>query len=110
MDSAIDRRSTFIERFAALARELDLNIAITYLEAHQPMPRNTVSIINRRGEVTLNYAKVFISNFGKDELLKPNPNVHDIGCDVNCSPGELFGVCTLGGAEGEVKIGCPDLR
>ena len=105
VDSAIDRRSTFLESFAALARELDLNIAITYLEAHQPMPRNSVSIINRRGEVTLNYAKVFISNFGKDELLKPNPNVHDIGCDVNCSPGELFDVCTLVGSDGEVKIG-----
>ncbi len=105
IDSAIDRRSAFLESFAALALELGLNIAITYLEAHQPMPRNTVSIINRRGEVTLTYAKVFISNFGKDELLKPNPNVHGIGCDVNCSPGELFDVCTLVGAEGEVKIG-----
>jgi predicted amidohydrolase len=105
MDSAIDRRSTFFQSFADLARELDLNIAITYLEAHQPLPRNTVSIINRRGELMLNYAKVFICNFGKDELLKPNPNVHDIGCDVHCSPGELFDVCTLVGAKGEVKIG-----
>jgi len=77
-----------LREFRCSGSELELNIAITYLEAHQPMPRNTVSIINRRGEVTLNYAKVFISNFGKDELLKPNPNVHDIGCDVNCSPGD----------------------
>ena len=105
MDSAIDQRSTFFQSFATLARELDLNIAITYLEAHQPMPRNTVSVINRRGEVMLNYSKVFICDFGKDALLKPNPNAHDIGCDVNCSPGELFDVCTLVGAEGEVKIG-----
>jgi predicted amidohydrolase len=105
MDSAIDRRSTFFQSFAALAREVDLNIAITYLEAHRSVLRNTASIINRRGDVTLNYAKVFICNFGKDELLKPDPNVHDIGCDVNCSPGELFDVCTLVGAEGEVKIG-----
>jgi predicted amidohydrolase len=105
MDSAIDRRSTFFQSFAALAREVDLNIAITYLEAHHSMLRNTASIINRRGDVTLNYAKVFICNFGKDKLLKPDPNVHDIGCDVNCSPGELFDVCTLVGAEGEVKIG-----
>jgi len=82
MDSAIDQRSTFFQSFATLARELDLNIAITYLEAHQPMPRNTVSVINRRGEVMLNYSKVCICDFGKDALLKPNPNAHDIGCEL----------------------------
>ena len=105
MNSAIDQRSAFFQSFAALARELDLNIAITYLEAHQPMPRNTVSVISRRGEVLLNYSKVFICDFGKDELLKSNPNSHDVGCDVNCSPGEVFNVCTVVGAQGAVKIG-----
>jgi predicted amidohydrolase len=105
MDSAIDQRSAFFQTFAARARELDLNIAITYLEAQQPMPRNTVSVINRRGQAVLNYSKVFICDFGKEELSKPNPNAHDIGCDVNCSPGELFDVCTLVGAEGKVRIG-----
>ncbi|PYU65450.1 MAG: hypothetical protein DMG49_24195, partial [Acidobacteria bacterium] len=104
-ESAIDRRSTFFQNFGELARELDLNIAITYLEARQPMPRDTVSLIGRRGEVVLNYSKVFICDFGKYDLLKPNPNVDDIGCDVNCSPGESFDVCTLAGAEGEVNVG-----
>lgn len=101
MNSAIDQRSTFFQSFAELARELDLNIAVTYLEAHQPMPRDTVSVISRSGEVILNYSKVFICDFGKDELLKPNPNPHDIGCDVNCSPGEVFDVCTVVGAQGQ---------
>lgn len=105
MNSAIDQRSSFFQSFVALARELELNIAVTYLEAHQPMPRNTVSVINRRGEVMLEYSKVFICDFGKDKLLKPNQNSHDVGCDVNCSPGEVFDVCTVVGAEGEVKIG-----
>ena len=82
-----------------------MNIAITYLEAHQPKPRNTVSIINDKGEVALTYSKVFICDFGKDELLKPNPNLHEIGCDVNISPGESFDVCTLGSAEGEASVG-----
>ena len=104
-NSAIDQRSTFFHSFAALARELDLSIAITYLEAHQPLPRNTVSVISRSGEVILNYSKVFICDFGKDELLKPNPNLHDIGCDVNCNPGEVFDVCTVVGGHGAVKIG-----
>ena len=103
--SAIDQRSTFFQSFATLARELDLNIAITYLETHQPLPRNTVSVLDRRGEVVLNYSKVFLCDFGKEELLRPNPKVQDIGCDVHCSPGELFDVSTLMGAKGEVKIG-----
>lgn len=105
MDSAIDQRSAFVQSFTALSRELDLNIAITYLEAHQPTPRNTVSIINGRGEVMLHYSKVFICAFGKEEFSKPNPNLEDIGCDVNCSPGESFEVCVLRGVEGEVAVG-----
>ena len=103
--SAIVRRSDFIASFAALARELRMNIAVTYLEAHSPKPRNSVSIIDGTGEVVLNYSKVFICNFGEAELLKPDPNPTDIGCDVNCSPGESFEVCVLNGAEGEVRVG-----
>src|SRR5215470_14615168 len=49
--SAVDQDSQFVSSFRNLARELDLNIAITYLEKHSPKPRNSVSIINRRGEI-----------------------------------------------------------
>ena len=103
--SAIDRQSDFFLSFAALAQELNMNVAVTYLETHLPKPRSSVSIINGKGEVVLNYSKVFICNFGEAELLKPGSNTHDIGCDVNCSPGESFNVCTLSGAEGEVEVG-----
>jgi predicted amidohydrolase len=85
--SAIDRRSDFFLSFAALAQELSMNIAVTYLEAHVPKPRDSVSIINRKGEIVLNYAKAFICDFGEVELLKSDPNPVDIGCNVNCSPG-----------------------
>jgi len=103
--SAIDQKSQFFQGFIALARELDLNIAPTYLEKHSSKPRNTVSIINGHGEVVLNYSKKFICNFGLEELQKPHPNVDDIGCDFNCDPGEDFSVCTLTGKEGEVTVG-----
>lgn len=102
---AIDQKSGFFQTFAAVARELEMNIAITYLEAHQPLPGNTVSILNRRGEVALNYSKVFLCNFGEDELQKASPSAPDVGCDVNCSPGERFDVCALEGAEGQVTVG-----
>jgi N-carbamoylputrescine amidase len=103
--SAIDQKNAFFQTFAALARELEMSIAVTYLEAHRPSPRNTASILNHRGEVVLNYSKVFICNFGRDELQKPNPNIKDIGCDVNCSPGDSFAVCTLESGEGKVTVG-----
>jgi len=103
--SAIDHRSEFFRSFADLAKELDVNIAITYLEAHLPKPRNSASIINRGGAVVLNYSKVFICDFGREELLKPTPDVHEIGCDVNCSPGDSFDVCTLQGDQDQVTVG-----
>jgi predicted amidohydrolase len=102
---AINRKDSLFQTFASLAREQKMNIAVTYLEAHQPRPRNTVSILNRRGEVVLNYSKVFLCDFGQDELQRPNPSTHDIGCDVNCSPGDSFDVCRVEGADGPVTVG-----
>ena len=103
--SAIDRRSDFFRSFVDLARELDLNIAITYLEAHLPKPRNTASVISHRGEVVLNYSKVFLCDFGQEELLKPTPDIREIGCDINCTAGDSFNVCTLNGAEDQLAVG-----
>jgi predicted amidohydrolase len=103
--SAIDRKSDFFLSFAVLAQELRMNIGLTYLEAYSPKPRNSVSIINRTGQVVLNYSKIFICDFGDAELLKRDPNPDDVGCDVNCSSGESFDVCVLNSAEGEVRVG-----
>jgi predicted amidohydrolase len=61
--------------------------------------------INGRGEVVLNYSKRFICNFGTEELLKPYPNLYDIGCDFNCDPGDSFDVCPLAGKGSEVRVG-----
>ena len=103
--SAIDRRSWYFVKFAALAKELGINIAITYLEAHLPKPRNSVSIIDGKGDVALNYSKVFICDFGQEELRKPDPNPQEIGCDFHCSPGDSFDVCVLTGAQDQVTVG-----
>ncbi|HLJ45494.1 MAG TPA: carbon-nitrogen hydrolase family protein [Bryobacteraceae bacterium] len=105
ISSAIDGRSDFLRSFADLAKDLDINIAITYLEAYRPKPRNSVSIIDRRGEVVLNYSKVFICDFGQEELLKTAPDPQAIGCDVNCSAGDSFDVCTLTGEEDQAAVG-----
>jgi N-carbamoylputrescine amidase len=102
---AIDQQSSFFQAFAALARDQEMNVTLTDLESHQPLPRNTVSILNSRGETTFNYSKVFICDFGEDQLQRPNPRTEDIGSDVHCSPGESFDVCLLKGAEGQVTVG-----
>src|SRR5690349_24284537 len=80
IDAAIDRQSSFVQAFASLARELEMNIALTYLEAHQPLPRNTVSVLDGHGDVALNYSKVFLCDFGTQALQRPNLRQDEIGC------------------------------
>ncbi|MBZ5569735.1 MAG: carbon-nitrogen hydrolase family protein [Acidobacteriia bacterium] len=96
--SAVEHHSTFLSSFASLARDLQMNVAITYLEASNPKPRNSVSIFNNQGGASLHYSKACICDFGPD-------GENAAGCDLNCSPGESFDVCTLTGAEGKVNVG-----
>ena len=103
--TAIDQRSDFFQAYAQVAKELGMNIAITYLEKFFPKPRNTVSIIDSNGEVALNYSKVFLCNFGQEELLKERYQLDDIGRDYNCTPGTTFDVCELTIGEELVKVG-----
>jgi predicted amidohydrolase len=80
----------FVTHFRSLARELDMAIAVTYLEKWPGAPRNSVSIIDRRGEIVLTYAKVHTCDF-------------DIECEL--TPGDDFKVCTLDTEAGPVKVG-----
>jgi predicted amidohydrolase len=102
---AIDQQSEFFQSYVRLAKEQEVNIAISYLEKYSPKPKNTVSVINRNGEVVLNYSKVFLCNFGQEELQKENYKIDDIGTDYNCSPGTTFNVCELANEKGSVKVG-----
>lgn len=88
---AISRDDPFITHFRNLARELNMAIALTYLEKWEGRPRNSVSIINRHGEIVLTYAKVHTCEFDVESEL---------------TPGEDFPVCALDTESGEVKIGC----
>jgi len=97
-ESAIDRNSTFFRHFTDEARKLRMNIAITYLEVAHPKPRNSLSIINTHGDVVLNYSKVCLCDFPPDAE-------NEVGCDVNCSPGNSYPVSRLVCPDGEVMIG-----
>jgi predicted amidohydrolase len=88
---AIDANSPFVQHFKGLARELDMGIAITYLERWPTGgPRNTVSLIDRHGEIVLTYAKVHTCEFEAECVL---------------TPGDAFPVANVDTAAGHVKIG-----
>jgi predicted amidohydrolase len=87
---AISRDDPFIIHFRDLARELNMAIALTYLEKWNGAPRNSVSLIDRHGEIVLTYAKVHTCEFDLEAAL---------------TPGDAFPVCPLDTERGEVKIG-----
>lgn len=88
---AIERDAPFVQHFQRLARELQMAIALTYLEQWPMAPRNSVSLIDRRGELLMTYAKVHTCDF-------------DI-MEASCTPGEDFSVCTLETEHGSLQIG-----
>lgn len=87
---AVGPQDDFVIHFRRLARELDMAIALTYLERWSGAPRNSVSLIDRHGEIVMTYAKVHTCEFD---------------WEAACTPGDDFYVCALDTAHGEVKIG-----
>ena len=87
---AISRDDPFIRHFRNLAVELKMAIALTYLERWEGAPRNSVSLIDQRGDVVLTYAKVHTCEFDVESEL---------------TPGDGFPVGTLATEQGDVKIG-----
>ncbi|MCL2507788.1 MAG: carbon-nitrogen hydrolase family protein [Oscillospiraceae bacterium] len=87
---AVDTRGEYVGAYKNLARELDMAIAVTYLEKYEPHPRNTVTVIDRFGNIALTYAKV-----------------HTCAFDVegNLTPGGDFYVADLDTQGGAVRIG-----
>jgi len=87
---AITRDDPFVHHFRDLARELNMSIALTYFERWTGPPRNTVSLIDRYGNIVLTYAKIHTCEFDVESAL---------------TPGDDFGVCSLDTEAGDVKIG-----
>jgi predicted amidohydrolase len=87
---AIGADDAFVTRFKELAKELDMAIALTYLERWAGTPRNSMSLIDRHGKVIMTYAKVHTCDFSMEAA---------------CTPGDEFYVCTLDTGQGKVEIG-----
>ena len=90
---AISAESPFVNRFSELASELNMAIAITLLEAHEPKPRNTVCLFDRHGKLVYRYSKVHICDFGE---------ANDEGV---LNAGEAFFTKELDTEKGIVKVG-----
>ncbi|MGN0625514.1 MAG: carbon-nitrogen hydrolase family protein [Oscillospiraceae bacterium] len=82
--------SDFVLAFGKLAAQLEMAIAITFLERYELSARNTLVLFDRYGKKVLTYAKVHTCDFDVER---------------NLTPGEDFYVTDLDTAEGRVKIG-----
>jgi len=90
--TAISSHSEFVTAFGRLAQQLNMAIAITYLEdcPGAPLPRNTVTLFDCSGNRVFDYAKVHTCDFGDECRLHP---------------GDDFYVADLATAKGVVKTG-----
>ena len=81
----------YVASFRDLAAELEMAVACTYLQAWDPLPRNSVTLIDRHGEIVYTYAKVHTCDF--------------FPMEATCTPGDDYYVGTLDSAAGPVSIG-----
>ncbi len=87
---AVDSDGEFVNAFGALAKELDMAIAITFLEKREGGPRNSMALFDRLGNRLFTYAKVHTCDFDVEK---------------NLTPGDEFYVAELDTHDGDVKVG-----
>ena len=87
---AVAKDSYFVKQFQSLAKELEMAIGITLLEAHDPKPLNSVIFFDRTGKEILHYAKLHTCTFSDEGVL---------------SEGEDFYTADLDFGRGTVKFG-----
>lgn len=87
---ALSMQSSFIQRFQTLAETLHMAIGITFLEQHEPKPRNSMILFDRNGKKVLHYAKVHTCDFSLENVLLS---------------GDDFYVTVLDTENGSIKVG-----
>lgn len=89
-DMAVAADGEFVAAYGNLAKELHMAIGITFLEQHEPLPRNTICLFDRKGALQYCYAKVHTCDFGEECRL---------------DSGEDFFVSDLDTAKGTIRVG-----
>lgn len=105
---AITIENDWIVKFKNKAKELNINIGLTFLQKNPSgeKPLNSIIIINSNGDIVLNYSKVFLCNFGVEELNNENPDPDKLGCDLGCEAGNDFPVCEIVINNNSITVGC----
>lgn len=67
---AVGSDGGFVGHFRNLAKELGIAVAITYLERHEPSPRNALTLFDRMGRLVYSYSKVHTCDFGEEARLQ----------------------------------------
>ena len=70
LENAIFGDSEYIATLKTTAKQLHIGICATYLSATSLKPQNTAIIIDRNGNVILDYAKVHTCDFSLEKLLQ----------------------------------------
>ena len=81
---AIPDDGSFVSAFSAVAKELEMAVAITFLDQFEPLPRNTVCVFDRFGRRILQYAKVHTCDFGDERRLLPGEDFYTADLDTGC--------------------------
>jgi predicted amidohydrolase len=89
-DRALDLDAPFLQAHQELAAELEMAIAVTFLQRWPGGPRDALALYDRRGKLVLVYAKVHTCDFDTEAWL---------------TPGDAFSVCELDTAAGPVMVG-----
>lgn len=90
LQKSILENSNYLLKFKELAKELNMAIAITFLEKTDDLPKNSVIIYDRFGNKVLKYSKVHTVDFKMEKYT---------------TPGEDFFVSQLDYERGKVNIG-----
>ncbi len=71
IQKSISENSDYILKFKELAKELNMAIAITFLEKTNNLPKNSIIIYDRFGNEILKYSKVHTVDFKMEKYTKP---------------------------------------
>lgn len=78
--------AAWVGAYRELAAELEMAIAITYLEWMVNGSRNTMSLFDRHGEEVLRYAKVHLCTFHSEDSLEPGTEFPVVELDTAAGP------------------------
>lgn len=87
---AVPYGGMFVRSFGKIAHELEMAVAVTFLESCALRPKNSMCLFDRYGREVLHYSKVHTCDFGEEKYL---------------TAGDDFSVCDLDTAQGIVRVG-----